>query len=103
MYYCEKCMLLSQEDVCPACGGRDLKAPEDGDFCFLTEKETIWAGMLEDVLNQKNIPFTNKPVLGAGLAMRTGPAFERYRFYVPFSHISNAKEIVDELFGETSK
>lgn len=103
MFYCENCMMLSQGDVCTACGRKELRTPEDGDFCFLVEKETIWSGMLADVLKQKNIPFTDKPILGAGLAMRTGPALERYRFYVPFSYISDAKDIVDELFGEISK
>lgn len=102
MYYCDKCMLLSQEDNCPKCRKKELKLPEDGDFCFLAEKEMIWGGMLADVLKQKGIPYIDRPVLGAGLAMETGFALERYRYYVPFSYFTDAKDIVDELFGETS-
>ena len=103
MYYCESCMLLSPSDHCPNCDASSLPAPEDGQPCFLTEKETLWSGMLADVLGQKNIPFVQKPLYGAGLAMKAGPALERYRFYVPFSFYARAQEIVDELFGETNE
>ena len=103
MYYCEKCMLLTPENHCPTCGTEYLQPPKEGQPCFLTEKEALWSGMLADVLNQKNIPFLQKPLFGAGLAMKAGPAMERYRFYVPFSFYSAAQEIVEELFGEASE
>jgi hypothetical protein len=96
-------MLLTGEDVCPHCRSKKLRTPVDSDFCFLVEKEMIWGGMLADVLKQKGIPYYDKPVLGAGLTMETGMALERYRYYVPFSHLSEAREIVDELFGEEDK
>ncbi len=103
MYYCENCMLLSHEDACPDCGNEGLKAPASDALCFLVEKEMIWSGMLMDVLGQKNIPYIYKPVLGAGLAMKAGPALERYRIYVPFSHFDAAQEIVEELFSKASE
>ncbi len=103
MYYCDQCMMLSQEDTCPHCGRRELKPPEDGDFCFLVEKGMIWGGMLADVLKQKSIPYADRPVMGAGLAMKTGFALERIRYYVPFALLSDAREIVEELFGEDDK
>jgi hypothetical protein len=102
MYYCDNCMLLSQLDACPHCGRRGLKPPQDSDFCFLADKEMMWGGMLADVLKQKGIPYVDKPVFGAGLAVKTGYALERYRYYVPFSRLCDAREIVDELFGEAN-
>ena len=103
MNYCENCMLLTGEDVCPHCRRKKLRSPVDGDFCFLVEKGMIWGGMLADVLKQKNIPYVDRPVMGAGLATETGFALERIRYYVPYSHLSDAREIVEELFGEEDK
>jgi hypothetical protein len=103
MNYCENCMLLTGEDVCPRCRRKKLRPPKDDDFCFLADKEMIWGGMLADVLKQKGIPYYERSVLGAGLATETGFALERYRYYVPFSQLSEAREIVEELFGEEGK
>ncbi len=75
----------------------------DEDACFLTEKEMIWGEMLADVLKQHEIPFFYKGVQGAGLAMKAGPVFERYRFYVPYAYLEKASGLVEELFpGESS-
>ena len=65
----------------------------------LTEKEMLWAGMLEDVLKQNDIPFFTKQILGAGLALKIGPMSERCRFYVPYSHFQEADELVESLFA----
>lgn len=68
-------------------------------MCLLTEKDTVWAGMLADVLEQHRIPFAKESSLGAGLAIKTGSLGETIRFFVPASYLTAAKEIVDELFS----
>lgn len=98
MQYCHKCNVLCNAHICPICGNRQLTIPKSEDFCFLVEKEMIWGEMLADVLQQNQIPFTYKPTMGAGLTMKVGPAQERYRFFVPYSHWMDARDIVDELF-----
>ena len=70
---------------------------------FLTEKEQLWSGMLADVLNQQKIPFVQKNVFGAGMAMKIGLMNERIRFYVFYGHLAEAKMIVDELFSPLSE
>ena len=67
-------------------------------LCFLTEREAMWAEMLEDVLKQNDIPCLTKNVLGAGLALKVGLMSERVRFYIPYLYLPNAKAIADELF-----
>ena len=81
------------------------KTPSIGpnDLCFLTEKEQLWSGMLADVLNQQKIPFVQKNVFGAGMAMKIGLMNERIRFYVFYGHLAEAKIIVDELFSPLSE
>lgn len=97
--YCEKCGLIFEENRCPACGNQNVRPPMPGDLCFLTEREALWAEMLEDVLKQNDIPCLTKNVLGAGLALKVGPMWERVRFYVPYSRLQNAKTLVDQLFS----
>ena len=71
-------------------------------LCFLTEKDLLWGGMLADVLKQNKIPFLTQNRLGAGMALKVGPAMERVRFYVPCSHTEQAKRLVDALFAGDS-
>ena len=97
--YCERCGIIIEENRCPVCGNQNVRSPKPDDLCFLTEREAIWAGMLEDVLKQNGIPCLTKNVLGTGLALKVGPMSERVRFNIPYLHLQNAKAIVDELFS----
>lgn len=102
MLYCTRCSFLTEERTCPLCGGEDLRAPEDGDFCFLTERQALWAGLLADVLKQEGIPFVKESVQGAGLAAKIGPIAERIRFYVPYDRYAAAKELETAVFSADS-
>ena len=48
--YCPNCYLLVSGKKCPVCGSRNLREPVSEDYCFLVEKELIWAAALEDFL-----------------------------------------------------
>ena len=97
--YCENCYVTFEEERCPVCGKKRKRGPAPSDPCFLTEKEQIWSEMLADVLEQNGIPFMEKSVLGAGLALKIGPAHERVRFYVRYDQLPEAGKIVEELFS----
>ena len=96
--YCEKCCVTTEEDRCPNCGRKKMRETRPDDLCFLTEQEQIWSDMLADVLKQQGIPFIQKSVLGAGLAIITGPVHERVRYYVPYSRLQEAVGVVEGLF-----
>lgn len=97
--YCPNCNVLLSGNHCPVCGNKNLREPCANDYCFLTEKELIWAGALEDILKQNDIPYVTRNVLGAGLAAKMGPAQERTRFYVPFIHHTSALVLEQEFFS----
>lgn len=99
MNYCEECKVVFQEDKCPVCGSRHVREVMPDDPCFLVEKEQIWASVLSEVLDDNGIPFFCKNVLGAGMAIKTGPMRERVRFYVKKCDIPKANDIVEELFS----
>ena len=98
--YCESCKTAFEGDRCPICGSRKVRPARADDLCFLAEKEQLWGEMLSDVLRQSDIPFLRKGVRGAAFAMTAGPGAERYRFYVSFCDLNQARSAVEQLFGE---
>lgn len=73
----------------------------ENDFVILTEKEEMWAKMLMEVLGDNGVTCISKPVFGAGFAMRTGTV-ERLILYVARDKIPVAKELMEQLFSESS-
>ena len=100
--YCEKCRHIFDGERCPNCRKGKVRQVKDDDLCYLTEKGSPWNGMLEDVLRQKGIPFMTGGRLGAGLSTYVGPILEVTRFYVRWSDLEKAREVVAALFGEDS-
>jgi len=98
MLYCEKCLSLRNESKCPECKGK-LRPVTDGDFCFLVEKEVMWAQMIRDLLKDNGIDSVYRPVLGAGLSMYSGPSLDRHRLYVPYALLPQAQEILETFFA----
>ncbi len=97
--YCEKCGCVIDADRCPFCKIRRIREAEPDDICFLTEQDYVSSGMLEDVLQQNEIRFLKKNVMGAGVAIKVGPMLERSRFYVPFEQLEDAMAVVEDLFA----
>lgn len=57
---------------------------------------------MEDVLRQHAIPAMTKSNIGAGMAIKAGSMLERIKFYVPYSYMTQAKDIAVALFTEIS-
>ena len=97
--YCEKCKRIIDRTVkCPSCGSRRLRDVLPEDPCYLTETDPMFGGMLKDVLEQNGFTVISSSAMGAGLAMRVGPMFDRVRFYVPYTQLPAASELVEALF-----
>lgn len=71
----------------------------DASYCFLVEKEQIWAEMLMKALTDQGIPCTALPVYGAGVTMRSGTK-ERMKIYVQADKKAQADALMAELFSE---
>ena len=100
-WYCKRCKIPCEGDLCPSCGAERLRAILPEDPCYLAERQMLWAGVLEDVLNQKGVPHMKRPTRGAGLTKTLGGYGERYEFFVPYECLSAAQEVVEELFSQT--
>lgn len=58
--YCPNCYLLVNDKKCPVCGSKNLREPVSDDYCFLVEKELIWASALEDLLMTTEYPLSHE-------------------------------------------
>ncbi len=96
--YCKDCKLVYSTPRCPVCGGKRGTPACGDDICFLTEREQMWAEMLEDVLRQNGIPYIFKNRYGRGITVTLGFGAERVSFYVKYRDLPRAREIVEELF-----
>ncbi len=97
--YCERCNRVFSGADCPHCGSSDGRDPTNGDLCFLIEKESMWAQMLENVLMDNSIPYITKKRMGIGMALKVGPSLEQVSFYVPYEYLSAATDITTVLFS----
>lgn len=100
MNYCEKCYHLNDQEECSCCGNKKLRGITDQDICFLIEKQTIWAEMLKEKLDNAEIPYECVGGMGAAMAIKAGPYLENYQFYVPYAYYPKAKNIIDEMFSQ---
>lgn len=96
--YCPNCHVLVRARRCPICDRKWLEPPLPEDYCFLSEKDSVWAGVLEDCLRQNGIPYLIQNTLGAGLTVKMGTMMERTKFYVRFAYFQKAQELEEELF-----
>ena len=96
--YCENCMKMIENTVCPECE-RMGREPRDMDEVFLAERGHPWSDMLCDVLRQEGIPSLRRGSLGAGMMMTIGNFLDLESVYVNYCHLEKAREIYDSLFG----
>lgn len=100
--YCPNCHVLVRDTRCPVCDKRWLDEPKADDYCYLTEKDSVWAGVLEDCLRKNAVPYLTQNTLGAGLTAKMGSMFETIKFYVRYAYYQQAKELEEELFAASS-
>ena len=96
--YCPNCHILVRAYRCPVCDRKWLEPPLPEDYCFLVEKDAVWAGVLEDCLRQNGIPYLTRNTLGAGLTSKMGNLLERTKFYVRYAYYRKAQELEEAIF-----
>ena len=99
MNYCESCHLAVEGEVCPVCGDDFLRPIHSKDYCFLVEKEEMWAKMLQELLQNNQIPAVLVPTLGAAVSLKSGRA-ELYQIFVPYAHLEQAADLLQMAFGD---
>ena len=98
MMYCVACKHLTDGSTCSHCGSEELRRPQPRDYCFLTQQEQIWAGLLEDVLFQNDIRALTRSHVGAGMMAAAGLA-DVVDFYVLYAQYDEAQMLEEGLFS----
>ena len=97
LYYCEKCCVLNEQSECVRCGKKNLRNPEKGDYCFLTEIDSMFGEMFKGILEEENILYAASPSgYGIRAAFALGP--RNLRIFVGYEFFDRAKELFDENF-----
>lgn len=99
MLYCSSCSVLC-EDQCPLCGSKKLREPLENDPVYLITKDSICAGMVEELLQDNEIPYEKRSVFGCGVTLHTGTGIETYNFFVPYGAYKKSCRLLKELFPE---
>lgn len=104
MLLCGKCRAPIHADRCPLCGKtKHLRQAVDGDEIYLTSAEYLWSRVVEDALNEADIPFTRHGDLGMGIAVSIGDLREVYRYYVMYPDYERALTVLPEEDAEMSE
>lgn len=101
-YYCEKCLLVSEQDSCQSCGKRNLRNPTDKDFCFITEVDSMFGEMLKGILEDMNIPYSDIPS-GNGVRSYFALKLENLKIFVPYEFYSKVKELLYQMYSDIAQ
>lgn len=96
MYFCEKCHLLMQDNVCGNCGKKKLREAQYEDYCFFIKLSADCARYFEESLKLQNIPVA---LLGVGLDLRTRTS-DYFNIFIPYDYFAKANEVYNMLWKQ---
>jgi RNA polymerase subunit RPABC4/transcription elongation factor Spt4 len=107
MLYCERCQVLCRdEQMCPVCGSRRLRVPEENDPVLLFTTDAAEAERITAAFSDEGIPHMERnlgarvPFTSLGKSRRT-----QTRVFVPFGEVNHAKDVMQAIgaLGDESK
>ena len=98
MFYCDNCHLLNEDPICAFCGSKLIRGPKDDDYCFIANKASPWAEMLQGILEDDHIPVIVRQ-WSPRTAAYTGEVGTRTDFFVPYAVLEHAKQLEQALMN----
>lgn len=97
MFFCEKCNLLSSQDICQNCNKKTRKVCDD-DYCYLIDLHLFKAKMLETMLTNNNLEFVVLPTRNdlAGHSAFSKEA-DTHRIFVKYKNYQTAIDIYNDF------
>lgn len=96
--YCENCHVVNEQDYCNTCGKKSLRSPDNSDFCFLVEINSMFGEMFKGVLEDESITCAAIPS-GNGVRSQFALSLENLRLYVAYGNLDRAKELLDDILN----
>ena len=97
MYYCDNCHLVCEGPVCPYCGKAHLRAPEDGDYCYLATMVSPWGEAMQELLTDAQIPCLTRQARSVLYSVAFGQTHAELELFVPFAHLEQAASLQKSL------
>ncbi len=101
MYYCENCHLICEGPVCPYCGKTPLRAPENGDFCYLSTMVSPWGEAMQELLKGAGIRCLARQARSVLYSVAFGQNHAELELFVPWEDLEQAASLQKSLL--TSK
>ena len=101
LYYCENCHLVCQGTVCPYCGAAPLRAPEDGDYCYLATMESPWGEAMQELLKDAGISCLARQARSVLYSVAFGQTHAEIELFVPWEDLAEAIDLRKSLLEST--
>lgn len=95
MNFCERCNIACDDDICPICGNKKLRAVKDDDFCLVAQVERAFGDNLKRNLENDDIECVLMPY-GTGFRSRVALPLEDYLLYLRYKNLDRVRQIVKD-------
>lgn len=91
MNFCEGCNIACNDERCPKCGRKKLRAVTAEDFCLVAQVDRIFGDNLKDRLEQENIECVLMPY-GTGVNSKFALPLESDLLYVRYKNLDEVRQ-----------
>lgn len=95
MNFCEGCNIACEDERCPKCGRKKLRAVNDDDFCFVAKVDKLFGDILKGIFENENIECVFMPY-GSGVNSKFALPLESYLLYVRYKNLDNVRQILKD-------
>ena len=95
MNFCESCNLACNDERCPLCGRKKLRAVNEDDFCLVAKVGRRYGDNLKTHLENEQIECVLMPY-GTGVRSKVALPLESYLLYVRYKNLEYVRQIVKE-------
>ncbi len=93
MNFCEGCNIACNDESCPKCGRKKLRAVRADDFCLAAQVHRMVGDNLKADLQSENIECVLRPY-GTGVNSRFALPLESYLLYVRYQNLEYVRQIL---------
>lgn len=93
MNFCEGCNLAFNENRCPKCGRKKVRAVTDEDFCLVGRVDRLFGENLKEQLKGENIDCVLMPY-GSGVSSKFALPLNDCLLYVRYKNIEKVRTLL---------
>ena len=95
MNFCESCNFACENERCPKCGRKKLRAVTDEDFCLVAQVDRIFGDSLKENLEYDKIECVLMPS-GTWVRSKFALPLESYLLYVRYKNLEHVRQIIND-------